>query len=164
MATTYIALGTNLGDRAGNLREALERLSKAVQIERQSAVYETEPWGVLDQPRFLNMVVAGETELTPSDLLHVLKQIEREMGRTAGPRYGPRVIDLDILFFDAEQIRTPELTIPHPRLAERRFVLVPLAEIAPDLVHPETGLAISRLLEKLPDDRSVKLYAPQRSQ
>ncbi len=158
MPVVYIGLGTNLGNREENLREAKKRLSEQVKLITLSQIYETEPWGVLAQPRFLNQVVQGETELEPFDLLHFCKAIEREMGRAPSERYGPRLIDLDILFYDALAIQFPELAIPHARLHERRFILVPLAELAPDLVHPVTGRTIMDLLADLPEDGSVKPY------
>ncbi len=158
MPKVYLALGTNLGDRAENLRQALVHLAAQVSIDTRSQIYETEPWGVTEQPRFLNMVVAGETQLDAPELLHFLKTIERELGRTPGVRYGPRVIDLDILLYDDDLVRTPDLIVPHPRLAERRFVLVPLADLAPDLIHPELGISVRELLARLPDDESVKPY------
>ncbi|MGB8643618.1 MAG: 2-amino-4-hydroxy-6-hydroxymethyldihydropteridine diphosphokinase [Anaerolineae bacterium] len=160
MATVYIALGTNLEERAHNLREAADRLEREMAITGRSAVYETEPWGVTDQPRFLNRVVRGETELVPVALLDFLKTIEREMGRTPTVRYGPRLIDLDILLYDKETVQLPDLVIPHPRLAERRFVLVPLNDLAPYLIHPAIGRSMRALLADLPDDDSVKLYPP----
>jgi 2-amino-4-hydroxy-6-hydroxymethyldihydropteridine diphosphokinase len=134
--TIYLALGANLGDRAASLRAAVEQLRGAVTIERMSAVYETEPAYLLDQPRFLNMAVRGHTTLEPAALLALLKQIERELGRVAAPRYGPRAIDIDILLYDDLALDTASLTIPHPRMAERPFVLAPLAELAPKLVPP----------------------------
>jgi 2-amino-4-hydroxy-6-hydroxymethyldihydropteridine diphosphokinase len=134
--TIYLALGANLGDRGASLRNAVERLRDAVAVERMSSVYETEPAYLLDQPRFMNMALRGHTTLEPHALLVFLKRIERDMGRTAGPRYGPRAIDLDILLYDSLALTTADLTIPHPRMAERPFVLAPLAEIAPDLVPP----------------------------
>src|SRR5690242_17550018 len=117
--TIYLALGANLGDRAASLRAAIERLREAISIERMSAVYETEPAYLLDQPRFLNMAVSGRTALEPLALLALLKRVERDLGRVAGPRYGPRAIDIDILIFGDLALDTASLTIPHPRMAER---------------------------------------------
>ena len=158
MVLVYLALGTNLGDREKNLREAIAHLSPQVTVTRESPVYETEPWGMQDQPRFLNMVVEGETALEPHALLDFLKRLERELGRTEGVRYGPRVIDLDILLYDDLVLSRDDLKIPHPRLAERRFVLVPLAAIAPDLLHPIEGVSIRALLARRADDHRVRLY------
>ena len=132
----YLALGSNLGERAANLRAAVARLSDQVVVERVSSLYETEPAYVLDQPRFLNAALRGRTALAPLELLALLKRIERELGRVGGVRFGPRAIDLDILVYDDVALATDALTIPHPRMAERPFVLVPLAEIAPDLRPP----------------------------
>jgi 2-amino-4-hydroxy-6-hydroxymethyldihydropteridine diphosphokinase len=145
--TIYLALGANLGDRSANLRSAVERLSAAVAVERMSSVYETEPAYLLDQPRFLNMALCGSTALDPHALLALLKRIEHDMGRAAGPRYGPRAIDLDILLYNNLALATDDLVIPHPRMAERPFVLVPLAEIAPDLVPPGWNSSIGALAE-----------------
>ena len=143
--TIYLALGANLGDRGASLRSAVERLRAAVTVERMSSVYETEPAYLLDQPRFLNMALRGHTALDPHALLVFLKRIERDMGRTAGPRYGPRAIDLDILLYDSLALTTADLTIPHPRMAERPFVLAPLADIAPELVPPGWERSIGAL-------------------
>ena len=143
--TVYLALGANLGDRRAGLRSAVGRLRDAVTVERLSSVYETEPAYLLDQPRFLNMALRGRTALDPHALLAVLKRIERDMGRAAGPRYGPRAIDLDILLFDDLALTAADLTIPHPRMAERPFVLAPLAEIAPGLVPPGWSRSIGEL-------------------
>jgi 2-amino-4-hydroxy-6-hydroxymethyldihydropteridine diphosphokinase len=143
----YLALGANLGDRRRNLRVAVERLREEVQVERMSSVYETEPAYVIDQPRFLNMALRGRTALEPLELLAFLKRVERELGRAAGPRFGPRLIDLDILLYGDLVLATPELTIPHPRMAERPFVLAPLAEIAPDLVPPGWDETVGALAE-----------------
>jgi len=143
--TIYLALGANLGDRVASLRNAIERLRDAVAVERLSSVYETEPAYLLDQPRFLNMALRGHTALDPHALLAFLKRIERDMGRIAGPRYGPRVIDLDILLYDSLALATADLIIPHPRMAERPFVLAPLAEIAPELVPPGWDRSIGAL-------------------
>ncbi len=146
-ASIYLALGTNLGDRSASLGNAVERLRDAVVVTRMSSVYETEPAYLLDQPRFLNMALRGETALDPHALLAFLKRIERDLGRTAGPRYGPRAIDLDILLYDRLVIATADLTIPHPRMAERPFVLAPLVEIAPELVPPGWDRSIGALAE-----------------
>jgi 2-amino-4-hydroxy-6-hydroxymethyldihydropteridine diphosphokinase len=132
----YLALGSNLGDRRANLAAAVERLREHVSVEAVSAVYETEPAYVSDQPRFLNAALRGRTALHPAQLLAFVKGVERDLGRVAGPRFGPRVVDIDILLYGDMAIDTPQLTIPHPRMAERPFVLVPLAEIAHDLVPP----------------------------
>jgi len=143
----YLALGANLGDRSASLRTAVERLRDAVAVERLSSVYETEPAYLLDQPHFLNMALRGRTTLDPHALLAFLKRIERDMGRAAGPRYGPRTIDLDILLYDSLALATAQLTIPHPRMVERSFVLAPLAEIAPELVPPGWNRSIGALAE-----------------
>ena len=143
--TIYLALGANLGERGASLRNAVERLREAVAVERMSSVYETEPAYLLDQPRFLNMALRGQTVLDPHALLVFLKRIERGMGRTVGPRYGPRAIDLDILLYDTLALTTADLTIPHPRMAERPFVLTPLAEIAPEIVPPGWNRSIGTL-------------------
>jgi len=142
----FIALGTNLGDRFENLRQARQALSPAVHILESSPIYQTPPWGYLDQPAFLNQVVRGETGLSPLELLALLKRLEAELGRLPGIRNGPRQIDLDFLFYDDLALETPVLTIPHPRIAGRGFVLVPLADLAPDLRHPLTGQPISEML------------------
>ena len=141
----YLALGSNLGDRAANLRAAVDALAPYVAVAHVSALYETEPAYVTDQPRFLNAALVGSTALEPHELLAALKNIERSMGRVAGERFGPRLIDLDILVYGELLLVTPELTLPHPRLAERPFVLVPLAEIAPDLVLPGLSTTVAAL-------------------
>ncbi len=143
--TVYLALGANLSDRGASLRNAVERLRNAVAVERASSVYETEPAYLLDQPRFLNMALCGQTALDPQSLLVFLKRIERDMGRAVGPRYGPRAIDLDILVYGSLTLTTADLIIPHPRMAERPFVLTPLAEIAPELVPPGWNRSIGAL-------------------
>ncbi len=144
-----LSLGSNLGDRPANLRSAIAALAPAVRVTRESPVYETAPWGFEDQPSFLNMVVEGETDLPPLELLKFLKTLETELGRTPTFRYGPRLIDLDILFYDDLILETPELTIPHPKLHERAFVLVPLADVAPEFVHPFIQQNIAYLLSSL---------------
>jgi 2-amino-4-hydroxy-6-hydroxymethyldihydropteridine diphosphokinase len=155
--TVYIALGTNLGDRLDNLQAALRSLPTAVTVTDESPVYETPPWGYEDQPAFLNMVVKGETSLEPEALLTYLKQLEAELGREQNFRWGPRLIDLDILFYDNLVLDTPPLVIPHPRLHERAFVLVPLADVASNLVHPIFQRSVSDLLAEL-DVRGIAHY------
>ncbi len=157
MTTVYLSLGSNLGDRAAHLRHAREALTLRVRPIKASSVYETAPWGVTDQPNFLNQVLAGETDLGPQALLDFLKYLEAELGRTPTFRYGPRVIDLDVLLYGQLVLEAPRLTIPHPRLHERAFVLVPLAEIAPDLRHPVLGRTIAELLAEV-DTRGVEKY------
>ena len=131
----YLSLGANLGNREETLREAVRRIGAAESIELTavSSVYETEPWGKLDQPRFLNLAVAVETTLSPEALLALAQKIEKELGRVRHERWGARTIDIDILCFEGVERNTPDLTLPHPYMTERAFVLVPLAEIAPTL-------------------------------
>jgi len=149
VATVYLGLGSNLGDRKHNLAQALELLSKHVVIELISSVYETEPAGYREQPLFLNAVCRISTGLNPEKLLRLAKKIEAKLGRTPGFPNAPRPIDIDILFYDNQVLNDKELTIPHPRLAERAFVLVPMAEIAPDLVHPGNKKTVKELLDDL---------------
>lgn len=138
--TVYFSLGSNLGDREANLRSALERLNQQqIRITAQSSIYETEPQDYKSQPWFLNLVAHGETSRFPTQLLTTIQKIERELGRCPSTVHkGPRVIDIDILLFDEKTISTVSLTVPHPRMLERRFVLDPLLEIAPELRHPQT--------------------------
>ncbi len=157
METLYLALGTNLADRFANLQAALAALPPAVKILQSSPIYETEPWGVTDQPAFLNMVIQGETRLSPTDLLSHLKRLEKDLGRLPSIRYGPRLIDIDILFYNELVLNSPELTIPHPHLQERAFVLVPLADLIPDLLHPVLHRPIRTLLKEV-DTTGVKRY------
>ena len=155
--TTYLCLGGNLGDRMAALTEALRLLDATPGMQRTvcSSVYETEPWAVADQPNFLNLVAAYETTLSPQDLLAACKSVETEVGRVASYRWGPRLIDVDILLFGAEVVdmAEPDLQIPHPRMTQRAFVLVPLAEVTPDFSVPPDGSAVRQLLERV-DDRA----------
>jgi 2-amino-4-hydroxy-6-hydroxymethyldihydropteridine diphosphokinase len=153
----FIALGTNMGDRKTNLQAALTAMCTAVTILDQSPVYETPPWGYEQQPEFLNQVVKVHTGLDPMDLLTFLKSIESQMGRQKTIRYGPRLIDLDILLYDDLILNDPRLVIPHPRLAERAFVLVPLADLAPDLRHPVLEQTIEALKEQV-DVSGIRPY------
>lgn len=158
MPKIYLALGTNQGDRARNLRRALELLAPQVMLTRLSSVYETAPWGVNDQPDFLNMAAEGVTALPPVDLLDALKTVEQTMGRQSTVRYGPREIDLDILLYGDLTMQTERLEIPHARMAERAFVLIPLHELAPDLVHPRLHRTVRELVAALPDRSGVREF------
>ena len=154
----YVGLGSNLGDRAANLAEARRRLNDSGRIIAASSIYETAPWGVdPGQPDYLNQVVAMATPLPPSGLLELLLSIEREMGRVRGAPGDPRLIDLDLLLYGEEVINEPGLTLPHPRMSERAFVLAPLAEIAPGSVHPVSGLTIAELNAGV-DHRGVRIW------
>jgi 2-amino-4-hydroxy-6-hydroxymethyldihydropteridine diphosphokinase len=156
-----VGLGSNLGDREDSIREALERLSRRdrIRLIRTSSVYETDPVGVTGQPTFLNAAAHLATELNPAELLEVLQEVEREMGRRRTVRWGPRIIDLDLLLYEDLILDRPHLTVPHPRLARRAFVLVPLAEIAPEAVEPCSGLRVDQLLRTLGSIAGVRPYA-----
>lgn len=142
----YIALGSNLGNRLANLKNAISNFTPQMDVKKKSSVYETPPWGYADQPAFLNQVVMAETYLEPEDLLFHLKRLEVVLGREPSFQNGPRLIDLDILFYDDVEIDSPPLQIPHARLHQRGFVLVPLNDIAPELIHPTLGKSIGDLL------------------
>jgi 2-amino-4-hydroxy-6-hydroxymethyldihydropteridine diphosphokinase len=141
----FLALGTNLGDRWDNLRQAVRALAALMVVETISPVYETAPWGIAAQPEFLNICLSGCTALAPHPLLASIKDLEVRLGRRPGLRWGPRLIDIDILFYDDLILRSEGLTIPHPHLAERAFVLAPLADIAPQFRHPQTGLSVAQM-------------------
>ena len=153
----YLSLGSNVGDRADNLRRAIAALEDAgARVQKVSSIYETEPVDLREQPWFLNCVVKAETELPAVELLKRLRQIEAAMGSKKIVPKGPRLIDLDILLFGDESVDTPELHVPHPRMHLRRFVLVPLAEIAPGLRHPAWDANAEELLERTPDKSVVR--------
>jgi len=153
----YLALGTNLGDRLANLKQAIAALTPQMEVRAKSGVYETPPWGFEDQPKFLNQVIKVNTYLDPEPLLKHLKRLEVALGRQESFPNGPRLIDMDILFYDDLTLETPMLVIPHPRLHERAFVLVPLMDIAPGLIHPGLGLSVAQLVETV-DLRGVNLF------
>ena len=159
MITVYIALGTNVGEREANLLQALRLLPESgVHIRRVSSIYETEPVDYLDQEWFLNAVLEVQTELDALDLLNALRVIEARMGSKKAFAKGPRKIDLDILLYGNETIDTPELQVPHPRMLERKFVLIPLAEIAPNLRHPSWKSGVAHLLAVSTDHSAVKKF------
>jgi 2-amino-4-hydroxy-6-hydroxymethyldihydropteridine diphosphokinase len=143
----YLALGTNLGDRLANLKQAISALTPQLEVKAKSQVYETPPWGVEEQPKFLNQVIKANTYLDPEPLLKHLKRLEVALGRQESFPNGPRLIDMDILFYDDLVVDKPSLVIPHPRLHERGFVLLPLMEIAPNLVHPVSKKSVREMAE-----------------
>jgi 2-amino-4-hydroxy-6-hydroxymethyldihydropteridine diphosphokinase len=156
----YLSLGSNLGDRAANLRAAIAALPSAnLHVRKVSSFYETEPVDYLDQPWFLNCVVEGATDSQPIDLLHALRAIESQLGSKKTFVKGPRLLDIDILLFGELSLDTPELQIPHPRMLERKFVLAPLSEIAPQLQHPSWPASASELLARSTDTSIVRVIS-----
>ena len=152
----YLSLGSNLGARESNLARGIDALQRVgIAVEDRSSIYETEPVGLADQPWFLNQVIRGETDQTAVKLLEVCKGIEREIGRTKSERFGPRILDIDILLYGEDTIREESLQIPHPRMNERRFVLVPLVEIAPGLRDPRSGEQYAEILKRLDEGKKV---------
>jgi 2-amino-4-hydroxy-6-hydroxymethyldihydropteridine diphosphokinase len=142
----YLALGSNLGDRLANLKQAITSLSPQMEVKAKSRVYETPPWGYTDQPMFLNQVIKANTYLEFEPLLKHIKRLETALGRKPSFKNGPRLIDLDILFYDDLVLDTPSLVIPHPHVHERGFVLLPLMDIAPDLVHPVNKKSVREMI------------------
>ena len=160
MTVVYLALGSNVGNREENLREAERRLRHlAISVKQVSSIYETAPVDYLDQPWFLNSVLEAETDLPPHELLRRMREIESAMGSQKPFAKGPRLIDLDILLYGDETIATPDLQVPHPRMLERLFVLVPLAEIVPTYRHPSWHGSVAELLQKTPDRSEVRKHA-----
>jgi len=155
--TVFISIGSNQGDREKALKDAAASLNPEVSPTAFSKIYETPPWGYDQQPPFLNQVIRAETALPPLELLDKFKSIEINIGRQPTFRYGPRVIDVDILFYDATVISSERLTIPHPEIEKRAFVLVPMMDIAPDFIHPVNGRSITNLLKDLPTE-NIKEY------
>ena len=158
MAISYLGLGSNIGDREINLLKALSLISQESRLIKTSSIYETKPIGYEKQSYFLNMVCQISTKLKPVDLLQSIKQIENKLGRKPSFRNAPRIIDIDILFYDNKIMNINNLVIPHPRLVERAFVLIPLAEITPKLIHPELGKSIAELSHKVTGQDGVCLF------
>ncbi|HKG69644.1 MAG TPA: 2-amino-4-hydroxy-6-hydroxymethyldihydropteridine diphosphokinase [Segetibacter sp.] len=160
MNDAYLLTGGNIGDRLVSLQQACMKIEKQAGIVlKKSAVYETAAWGITDQNLFLNQVLLVSTSLPPQELLQTLLHTEQELGRKRIVKMGPRIIDIDILFYNNEIISTPVLTVPHPQIANRRFVLTPLNEIAPGFVHPGMPKTITELLEICPDTLEVRKYS-----
>lgn len=161
MANAYLSLGSNLGDRLGYLREAARLLAeRGVRPVRASSVYETAPVGVTGQPPFLNAVIQVETDLTPPGLLEATQSVERALGRERSVRWGPRTLDIDILLYDGQHVDLPGLQIPHPRMHQRRFVLLPLLELQPDAVIPGAGPAAACLQQIDPQSQPASRVGP----
>jgi len=160
MTPVLLSLGSNIGDRAEALSTAIDALPPAVIVDRVSTFHETEPMYVTDQPAYLNAALLGRTDLEPEALLATLKDLERDLGRSPSRRYGPRRIDIDILILGDRIVSTSRLIIPHPRIAERAFVLVPAAEVAPDLRHPTLGRTIAEMAAAVPGRETVRPHRP----
>lgn len=156
--TVYLAFGSNIGNRLANLKQAVASLSPQLEVKKKSRIYETPPWGYEDQPLFLNMAVMAKTYLEPEPLLKHLKRLEVALGRKESFRNGPRLIDIDILFYDNLILKTPTLTIPHPRLHERAFVLAPLMDIDQELEHPVLGKTIWEIIAYV-DVKGIRQFA-----
>jgi 2-amino-4-hydroxy-6-hydroxymethyldihydropteridine diphosphokinase len=158
MNTAYLLIGGNLGDIINNFQKAIELLNQqGGKVIQKSSIYETAPWGYSRQQNFLNQAILLQTPLKPTDLMHLILKIEESLGRERKEKYGPRIIDIDILFFNDLIIQDPRLTIPHPEIQNRRFALIPLAEIAPELNHPALNKNIKQLLFECPDNLEVAL-------
>lgn len=159
MSQVYLLLGANLGDRSVQMKKAFHEIEKQIgKITLSSAIYETAAWGKEEEPSYLNQVVLVETDLSPLTILHISNGIENKLGRVRYIKWGSRIIDIDILFYDNLLIESEQLTIPHPLLHYRRFVLIPLEEIAPNLVHPVFNKTVSELLRDVEDDLSVESF------
>jgi 2-amino-4-hydroxy-6-hydroxymethyldihydropteridine diphosphokinase len=157
MNKVFLLIGGNMGDRLQNLHQAIDLLAATCgPVIQQSAVYETAAWGKTDQAAFLNQALELTTHLTARELIITILSVEEQMGRRRMEKFGPRIIDIDILFFNDVIIHEPDLTIPHPQLQNRRFVLVPMQEIAPELVHPVLKKTIDQLLQECPDELAVR--------
>ncbi len=157
-AKVFLGMGSNVGDREGHLTMGIRLLAAAMHLVETSSIYETEPWGYTEQPPFLNMACHVQTDLAPLELLAVCQEVERQVGRKPTVRYGPRVLDVDVLAYGDQVIVTPDLVVPHPHMAERAFVLVPLVEIAPEWEHPVLKKSASQLLEEVSSREGVRLW------
>ena len=160
MNTAYLLTGGNLGDREENLKKARDLITlHCGDIANSSSIYETEPWGKTDQPSFLNQALEVRTALNAKQLIRRILKVEKLMGRQRKEKYGPRIIDIDILFFNNEKYDYPFLKLPHPEMQNRRFALTPLAEIAADVIHPVFKKSVAILLKECPDQLEVKKYS-----
>lgn len=159
MTQIFLGLGSNLGDRQRFIDQAIDFLAGKVEVIARSKTYETAAWGKTNQPKFLNLCLAGQTALSADELLDFIKDVEAESGRKPSEKWGPREIDIDILFYGSENINKPGLAIPHPHMHERAFVLVPLNEIAPSFTHPVLKKSIAELTKNI-DKTGVKIYEP----